>query len=113
MKLSHLNLTVHDVDVAVRFLKTYFDMKCGMQSDTFALLYGYDGQFLLSLMKGKNVQYPKTFHIGFAQNTREDVDRIYERLKKDGYDVSTPVERHGYTFYVQSPGGFNVEVTKW
>ncbi|MBM7608616.1 hypothetical protein JOD29_001861 [Lysinibacillus composti] len=40
----------------------------------------------------------------------QEVDRIYERLKNDGYVVNPPIESHGYTFYVQAPGGFTVEV---
>ena len=69
-------------------------------------------QFVLTLMKGKDVQYPKTFHIGFPQDSREKVDFINQRLKNDGYKVASPIESHGYTFYVQAPGGFTIEVIK-
>ncbi|KYQ86118.1 hypothetical protein AYX07_08675 [Thermoactinomyces sp. AS95] len=42
-----------------------------------------DDQFVLTLMKGKEIRYPKTFHIGFPQESREKVDQIRERLKND------------------------------
>jgi len=35
---------------------------------------------------------------------------VYERLKADGYDVAPPERHHAWTFYVQAPGGFTVEV---
>lgn len=110
MKLNHLNLTVSDVEDSREFLETYFGMTCvGSRGKAFAAMFD-DDQFVLTLMKGKNVQYPKTFHIGFPQESREKVDQINKQLKNEGYDVDPPVESHGYTFYVQAPGGFTVEV---
>ena len=41
--------------------------------------------FILTLMKGKEVQYPKTFHVGFPQESEEQVDKINQRLKEDGF----------------------------
>jgi lactoylglutathione lyase len=38
------------------------------------------------------------------------VDSINRRLKKDGYDASSPERHHAYSFYVSAPGGFTVEV---
>lgn len=46
-----------------------------------------NGGFVLTLMKGKNVQYPKTFHIGVPQENEEQVNLINQRLKEDGYEV--------------------------
>lgn len=91
-------------------METYFGMKCvGSRGKGFAALFDDDG-FVLTLMKGKDVQYPKTFHIGFPQENKQKVDQINCRLKKDGYDVDPPIESHGYTFYVQAPGWFTIEV---
>ena len=85
-------------------------MKCvNRRGNPFAVLFD-DDQFVLTLMKGKDVQYPKTFHIGFPQESREKVDQINQRLKNDGYEVAPPVESHGYTFYVKAPGGFTIEI---
>jgi lactoylglutathione lyase len=80
-------------------------MKCvNRRGNTFAVLFD-DDQFVLTLMKGKEIRYPKTFHIGFPQESREKVDQIHQRLKNDNYEVTAPVESHGYTFYVKAPGG--------
>ncbi|MED3728968.1 VOC family protein [Priestia filamentosa] len=110
MKLNHLNLTVEDVESSRQFLETYFGMTCvGSKGKGFAAMLD-ENQFVLTLMKGKDVKYPKTFHIGFPQESREKVDQINKRLKNDGYKVDPPVEAHGYTFYVKAPGGFTVEI---
>jgi len=110
MQLKHLNLTVSDVAASRAFLETYFGMTCvGSRGNGFAAMLDED-QFVLTLMKGKEVQYPKTFHIGFPQESREKVDRLNERMRNDGYAVDHPIESHGYTFYVQAPGGFTVEI---
>lgn len=110
MKLNHLNLTVTDVPAARKFLEDYFNMECaGSRKDSFAAMFDDDG-FVLTLMKGSEVHYPKTFHIGFPQENEEQVDKINQQLKEDGYDVEPPQHAHGYTFYVKAPGGFTVEV---
>ena len=110
MILNHLNLTVTDVSVARNFLEKYFNMECvGSRGNGFAAMLDDKG-FVLTLMKGKNVQYPETFHIGFPQENEKQVDLINQRLKEDGYHVEPPQHSHGYTFYVTAPGGFTVEV---
>lgn len=110
MKLNHLNLTVSDVSATRNFLETYFGLTCvGSRGNGFAALFDQDG-FVLTLMKGKDIQYPQTFHIGFPQVNEEDVNKIHGRLKEDGFEVTDPVHSHGYTFYVTAPGGFQVEV---
>ena len=110
MKLNHLNLTVTDVPAARKFLETYFNMVCnGTRKDSFAAMLDEDG-LVLTLMKGKEVHYPETFHIGFIQANADQVDNINQKLREDGYDVQPPQHSHGYTLYVEAPGGFTVEV---
>ena len=73
-----------------------------------------DTGFVLTLNnfdKEAKVEYPGDFHIGFMQESREQVDEIYERMKVAGFDAAPPREFHGaWTFYLQAPGGFLVEV---
>lgn len=110
MKLNHLNLTVTDVSAAKEFLEKYFGLKGeATRGNAFAALFDDEGM-VLTLMKGANVSYPSTFHIGFIQENEEKVNEIYERLKADGYPVDAPQRSHGWTFYVEAPGGFTVEV---
>lgn len=110
MKLNHLNLTVTNVADARKFLETYFGLTCeASRGDSFAAMFDDDG-FVLTLMKGNQVHYPRTFHIGFNQENEEQVNKIYQRFKEDGFDVEPPRHAHGYTFYINAPGGFTVEI---
>ncbi|HEY8323823.1 MAG: VOC family protein [Ktedonobacterales bacterium] len=115
MRLNHLNLTVTDVPAAADFLETYFGLRRGegaQTSKSFAMLFDDDG-LVLTLMKaahGEEIRYPGTFHIGFGQPSEERVNEINQRLKDDGFNVAPPQRSHAWTFYVQAPGGFMVEV---
>ncbi|MCZ8521041.1 MULTISPECIES: VOC family protein [Paenibacillus] len=110
MKLNHLNLTVNDVKAASDFLEKYFELQIRTtRGHAFAVLSDDNG-IALTLMKGNEVSYPGTFHIGFIQESEERVNEINQRLKDDGFDVEPPQRSHAWTFYVKAPGGFTVEV---
>jgi catechol 2,3-dioxygenase-like lactoylglutathione lyase family enzyme len=113
MNLKHLNLTVTDVRAASAFLERYFGLRSTGGNAGMAFLMDEDN-FVLSLMKaGKlaTVTYPSTFHIGFYAESEAKVDEINQRLREDGYGVAPPERHHAYTFYVEAPGGFTVEVS--
>jgi lactoylglutathione lyase len=112
MTLNHLNLTVTDVAATRLFLETYFGLRAmegARGNDGFCVLLD-DSGMVLTLMKGRDAAYPATFHIGFIQESEERVNEMYRRLKDDGFDVNPPQRSHAWTFYVQAPGGFTVEV---
>jgi len=75
-----------------------------------------DNGIVLSLMsmkpgKESEVKYPATFHVGFIQESEQEVDEINRTLKADGFDVPPPSRQHGsWTFYFDVPGGFTIEV---
>ena len=109
MKLNHINLTVTDVPGTVQFLEKYFGLQSQGGDNKFAVLFDDDG-LVLTLIKAGQVKYPNTFHIGFGQESEERVNEINQRLKDDGFDVEPPQRFHAWTFYVQAPGGFTIEV---
>lgn len=110
MKLNHVNLTVTDVQAAANFLEKYFGLRpIEGGNKGFKALFD-DDNLVLSLMKAGQVAYPATFHIGFGQESEEKVNEIYQQLKDDGFDVKPPERHHAWTFYVQAPGGFAVEI---
>ncbi len=111
MKVNHLNLTVTDVVAAREFMETYFGLRSMGGNAGMSFLTDEDG-FVLSLMKGKAaaVSYPGTFHLGFFVESEETVDEVNRRLRDDGFDVAPPERHHAYTFYVEAPGGFTVEL---
>lgn len=116
MKLNHVNLTVTDVTAAANFLETYMGMTNQGGNAGMTLLTdgpGFDGM-ILTLMKARASTfrgYPDTFHVGFFIGSREEVNRLNARLQADGFDVGPPEDTgHSYGFYVESPGGFTVEI---
>jgi catechol 2,3-dioxygenase-like lactoylglutathione lyase family enzyme len=110
MKMNHLNLTVTDVAAAADFLEKYFGLR-KQPGGNKAFIALFDDDYLgLTLMKAGQVEYPRTFHIGFSQESEERVNEIYQRLKDDGFEVKPPQRSHAWTFYVQAPGGFTIEV---
>lgn len=113
MALNHLNLTVPDVAQTRAFFERYFGFRCIAQPQSLVVLIDESG-FVLSLNnidKAAAVAYPGAFHVGFRQDSREQVDAFHLRLKADGFDIKPPREFHGgWTFYFRAPGGFLVEV---
>ena len=72
-----------------------------------------DDGFVLTLMKARRATgnaYPGNFHIGFFVESGETVDEVNRCLKEDGFNVAPPEQHHAYTFYVEAPGGFTVEL---
>ncbi len=70
MKLYHINLTATDVIAAREFLEKYFYLQTKrINSDSFAVLTDDDG-LLLALMKDTQANDPKSFHIGFFQESK-------------------------------------------
>ena len=55
-------------------------------------------------------KYPDNFHVGFFVESEAKVDLIHRRLTEDGYEVLPPERHHAYSFYINAPGGFTVEV---
>lgn len=110
MKLNHINLTTTDPAATADFLVTYFGLSNEGGNKGFILLRDDDGM-VISLMKARQVEYPKTFHIGFYPETEAEVDALHARFTADGFPVTAPERHHGYSIYVEAPGGFTVEIT--
>jgi lactoylglutathione lyase len=116
MKLNHLNLTVCNVLETHRFVEEHFGLKdYGPLAPSEAMSFlSDDNGLVLALFRGKDgkVSYPPGFHIGFVQESEEQVNQINERLRADGFTVPKPTRLHGsWTFYFQAPGGFTVDVS--
>ncbi|MFC4638893.1 VOC family protein [Deinococcus hohokamensis] len=113
MHLNHLNLTVTDVPATVALLEAHFGMRRvpGYPATDGMSFLKDDAGFLLSLFRGRDVQYPKGFHVGFIRPSVEEVEAIHARLSAAGLAVPPLREEHGrVTFYFDSPGGFVIEV---
>lgn len=110
MTLNHLNLTVTNPEETSAFLAKYFGLEARGGNRGMQLLHD-DRGMVLTLFKGRTVDYPSTFHIGFIQESAAKVDAINQRLRDDGITVDPPAVHHGaWAFYLRAPGGFVIEV---
>lgn len=116
MQLNHLNLAVPDVVQASRFFETFFGFRCTeiKGRDTLAVLHGEDGFVLVlsNFAKQETPVYPGAFHLGFLQQSKEQVDALYERFKAAEFDIEPPRNMHGsWAFYLKAPGDVLIEVS--
>lgn len=113
MKLNHINLGVTDVPLAVEIFERFFGLRQadGMpRNDTMTFLLD-DADSLISVFRARDVVYPKVFHIGFLQESPEQVRAIHAQLTQGGFTVPEPVANHGrLTFYFDAPFGVVIEV---
>ncbi|MCX2560189.1 VOC family protein [Acetobacter farinalis] len=118
MKLNHINLYSHDVAADQAMFERYFGLRTlVVRGKKMAIMQDDDGLILLvnhfdSALHG--FDYPKEvdiLHIGFLQETRQEVDDLYARLIADGWDVQPPCTTHGaWAFYLKAKGGYFIEV---
>jgi catechol 2,3-dioxygenase-like lactoylglutathione lyase family enzyme len=112
MKVNHLHLMVPDVPAASAFFEKYFELRKASGNAGLTVLLD-DGGFVLTLMKlnaRSSKTYPENFHVGFFLDSEAKVDSLHERMSADGFQVPEPRREHAYSFYVNAPGGFLVEV---
>jgi catechol 2,3-dioxygenase-like lactoylglutathione lyase family enzyme len=118
MKLNHINLTSVDVPGDRAMFETYFGLQCAvMRGSALAVLRDEQGMLLVLndfAKKRGDFAYPEDsdiHHIGFIQDSREEVDAMNARLRADGWDAPEPRDYHGaWTFYFKAKGGYFVEV---
>ncbi len=114
MKLNHLNLAVSDVVQTQQLFEKYFGFRHLVPgSPALAILSDENGLVLTlsNFSKATAVAYPEDFHLGFRQETEEQVNEIRQRLLADGFLVDAPRKLHGsWTFYWREPGGLLIEV---
>jgi len=119
MKLDHLNLVVPDLDAAQELFTTTFGFDLTMRRGAaLAALTGEDG-FTLVLADSRRCggdgapRYPKTFHVGFLQESREAVDALHARLAAAPVELGqAPRMMHGsYGFYCTALGGILFEIS--
>lgn len=103
MKLNHINLVVSDVAATTQLFEIYFGFSVAeiKGDNVIAILRGQDDFTLVIMSDRETPTYPKAFHIGFMQDSEQQVTEIYQRLKDGGIDVGTEPRsiRGGFGFY--------------
>ena len=113
MNLNHLGLGVTEIPSTVAMFEKYFGLRAveGFRASDKMGFLNDDSGALITIFRVPDASYPKIFHIGFMQDTVEQVDTLHEKLSTDGFAPEAMRKEFGRkTFYFQAPGGFTVEV---
>ena len=115
MKLNHVNLSVPEVEVTAAFFEEHFGLRrVAERAGMIAVMLDEASTVLTfsNFYKDTEVAYPRGFHVGFLQDSREEVDAIFARLEAAGIAHDRPRTVHGtWGFYFDAPGGVQVEVS--
>ena len=118
MKVEHVAMYVNNLEKEKEFFENYFDAKAGEKYVHEEI--GFSSYFLefqdgarLELMHNTEMndieKYRKRtgfIHIAFTVGGKEDVDRITEKIKNDGYEVISGPRKTGDGYYESCVLGF-------
>ena len=126
MRIEHISMYVNDLEKEKEFFELYFGAKAGNQYVYEEI--GFRSYFLefqdgarLELMHSTEMddveKYRKRtgfIHIAFAVGRKENVDRMTEKIKNDGYEVISGPRTTGDGYYescILDPEGNQIEIT--
>jgi len=118
MKLNHVNLYSHNIAADRAMFEHYFGLRTlVVREEKMVVMQDDDGLVLIINAfsnKLNGFEYPhdlNILHIGFIQNSCEDVDAIYAHLTTDGWEAQAPRKFHNaWAFYLKAKGGYFIEV---
>jgi len=127
MKIEHLAIWVRDLEKAKTFYETYFEAKSGepyhnpAKSFTSYFLSFERGARLelmhrpdISKRLGQGVEAMGLTHLAISVGSKQKVDELTHRLRKDGYAVMGEPRTTGDGYYesvVLDPEGNRLEIT--
>jgi len=118
MRLNHLNLCVDNLNEARALFQDCFDFQfIEQKGEAIAIMTdGHGFTLVLSnlLAFGHEVRpYPEGFHVGFIQETPEQVERAYSRLAATGIQIEHEPRkiRGSYGFYFTALNAILFEVS--
>ncbi len=114
--LNHLNLSASDVPTLAAFFRNVFSFRTVTERAGGDLTVLEREGFILTLMRNRMLDgptYPSTFHVGFLQSTRNEVQDLLTRIRAFGLEAKDPTPMSGarFGFYVNIPGSIVVEIS--
>jgi lactoylglutathione lyase len=127
MKIEHIAIWTKDLEKMREFYQTYFNMSCSRKYEN--VKKGFSSYFLsfetgarIEIMTKKDIpdksRTKKVFigftHIAISVGGKEIVDRITEKLRKDGFAIVGEPRTTGDGYYestILDPEGNCIEIT--
>lgn len=127
MKIEHIAIWAEDLELLREFYTKYFGLSCGNQYvnpkknfSSYFLAFG-EGKTRIELMHIPGMETPESrgnlkglAHLAISVGTKEVVDRLTEKLRKEGYRIASEPRTTGDGYYesaVLDPEGNYIEIT--
>ena len=128
MHIEHVAIWTKNLDSLKTFYQEYFQARAGekyvnRQKDfeSYFLEFATGARLELMFMPGipdtrddPDSQFTGIIHLAFSTGSEQEVDRLTQRLKRDGYRVVDGPRRTGDGYYesvVLDPDGNRIEIT--
>lgn len=111
MKIEHIAMYVNDIEAAREFFIKYLDAKSNNgyyneKTDFKSYFLSFEDGVRLEIMNKPNIKDTEKdivkagySHIAFSVGSKENVDKLTDRLKADGYDVISGPRVTGDGYY--------------
>lgn len=118
---SAMSLNVADPTASADFLKRHYGFAEDMAADGFVSLSRHDAAFnVIFLRTGLSTFKPESAK-GHADGLLlafvvEDIDAEYERVQKEGVEITTPIETEPWGeryFQTADPNGVVIQLVQW
>ncbi len=114
--LTHIALPASDLDESIAFYESYAQMQVVHRREGVVWLSDKTRPFVIVLMESSEVLHPlqPTAHLGVACESRDDVDRLCDRARKEGRLIDGPADYGapvGYWAFIRDPDGHTLEVS--
>ena len=114
--LTHVALPACDLDESIRFYAEYARMQVVHRRDGVVWLSDKTRPFVIVLMESRSVVHPlrPSAHLGVACESRDEVERLAARARRDGCLVEGPADHGppvGYFVFIRDPDGHTLELS--
>ncbi len=128
MRIEHVAIWTHDLERLRSFYETYFEGRANTkyfnprkQFESYFLIFADGARLELMQMPSIPVsqndtqqQFTGYIHVAFSVGSREAVDALTDRLRRDGYRILDGPRTTGDGYYESSvldPDGNRIEIT--
>ena len=112
MKLNHLSFPSTDVAATAAFFVQHLGCTGATHGPGSCILKRPGFDIVIDDARGKDLTWPRDFHIGFELPSVEAVRTLHDRFRNDGVEIETAFFKHarGSRFFCRAPGGVLVEI---
>ena len=114
--LTHVALPVTSIERSITFYATYAEMQVVHRREGTVWLSDGTRPFVIVLIEAPTVDAPllPIAHLGVGCPSRDDIDRLCEKARKDGSLIQGPTDTGppvGYWALIRDPDGHTLEVS--